>query len=155
MWRPYFSFCAGGHVYELLKRLVKDVIGLRQRLTVVYARPLFMEIEDIRRACAALPSDVNHKPALFVACFLFPLLKANLKTEAEQIAARAAAQAADTPASMSEGTVFVPSGSDGASALVDAKFNARNQKQRGCYLQPQAHHLSKYHQPQALINLRP
>ena len=145
MWRPFFSFCAGGHIYELLKRLMKDVIGLRQRLTVVYARPLFMTIADIRQACAELPSEVQHKPALFLACLLFPLLKQSLKKEAEQAKASADVQAEDTPVCISLGTVFSPSVDDGASAIVDAKFDARNQKQKGCYLQPQAHQLSKYH----------
>ena len=70
--RPFFSFCAGGHLYELLKRLMKDIIGLRQRLTVVFARPLFVSLEDIDAACHELPKETHYKPEEFVAALLFP-----------------------------------------------------------------------------------
>ena len=85
MYNPFFSFCAGGHLYELLKRLMKDVIGLRQRLTVVYARPLFMDIEDIRLACKKLPEECAFKPAPFIAGLLFPLLMLSVKKEKDNV----------------------------------------------------------------------
>jgi hypothetical protein len=138
MWRPFFSFCAGGHLWELLLRLMRDIIGLRQRLTVVYARPLFMEIAQIRAACQQLPDTVKHKPAPFVAALLFPLLAISLKKEAESVEAEDLCE-------ITLGTTYVPSIADGAAALVDAKFDARNKKQEGCYLVPETHHLSKYH----------
>ena len=138
MRHPFFSFCSGGHLYELLKRLQKDVIGLRQRLTVVYARPLFMDISSIRHACSKLPKEVKGKPAPFLAALLFPLLKLSLKKEAAKKISDSLS-VCDTL-----GTIFYPSDGDGASTLIDEKFNARNEKQRNCYLQAD-HHLSKYH----------
>ena len=114
----------------------EDIIGLRQRLTVVYARPLFMEIGEIRQACHQLPEDLSWRPAPFVAALLFPLIALSLKKEA----------AVDTESAVDStvGTVFYPA-EDGARDLIDSKFNARNQKQKGCFLQPDSHHLSKYH----------
>ena len=139
MYRPFFSFCAGGHLYELLKRLLKDLIGLRQRLTVKYARPLFLEIGDIRKACKLLPLEVEYKPANFLASLMQPLLVRSLEKEA------AVVDSENTPAGCTLGSVFKPSGGDGAMEIVDAKFNLRNNKQKGCYLQAGSHHMSKYH----------
>ena len=105
---------------------------------MVYARPLSMDIEDIREACQQLPADTHHKPANFLAHMMYPLLSHSLKTEA------AVDIAAVSPLCCPLGTTFTPSVADGASGVVDAKFNARNQKQKSCYLQPGCHHLSKY-----------
>jgi hypothetical protein len=95
-----------------------------------------MEIGEIRQACHQLPEDLSWRPAPFVAALLFPLIALSLKKEA----------AVDTESAVDStvGTVFYPA-EDGARDLIDSKFSARNQKQKGCFLQPDSHHLSKYH----------
>ena len=100
MYRPFFSFCAGGHLYELLKRLMKDVIGLRQRLTVKYTQTLFWDIGDIRKACKLLPLEVDHKTATFLVSLTYPLLVRSLEKDTAVVAAE------HTPAVSSLGSVF-------------------------------------------------
>jgi hypothetical protein len=132
MRNPFFSFVAGGHLKELLKALVKDVFGLRQRLTAVYATPLFLDLEDIEEAEQRLPEETQYKVAKFVALLLYPLLRWSLKKEAVALAA------GDDP-----GAHFKPAGADAMKTVRD-KFNMRNQKQSACFLQPGMHAVSKY-----------
>ena len=131
---PFFSFIAGGHLKELLRALKKDTFGLRQRITVVYARPSFLDIQFIESACDELPAETEHIPAKFLAFLLYPLFAWSLKQDA-----------AKKEAGKPLGTVFTPDRTDGAKDIVWAKFNARNRKQDDCYLQPGMHETSKYH----------
>ena len=131
---PFFSFVAAGHLHELLEKLMRDSLGLRQRLTVVFARPLFLQLEEITAACEALPPETKGKPAVFMARFLYPLLKWSLRGETQ-----ADASGDD------KGAVFAPRVQDGAMTLVQNKFNFRNEKQRAHFLEQGTHKLAKYH----------
>ena len=129
---PFFAFLAGGHLPELLKKLQHDTFGLRQRLTVAYVEPLFLNIEDIRAACQKLPRETEHRPESFLAGLLYPLLHASL------------CRAVPVADGACEGQRFRPKMEDGAAGLVGQKFNFRNQKQKACYLQDGLHEQAKY-----------
>ena len=130
---PFFSFVAAGHLHDLLHKLMQDSLGLRQRLTVVYARPLFLKLEEIEKACRELPVETNSRPQIFIARFLSPLLAWSLRAEDVN-------QDGDAP-----GVIFHPCAADGAKEMATAKFNFRNQKQRLHYLDSGSHGLAKYH----------
>ena len=131
---PFFSFAAAGHLRELLLKLMQDSLGLRQRLTVVFARPLFLNLAEVDAACQALPPETQGRPQLFMARFLAPLLRWSLRTEAEAVQHGQAA-----------GAIFRPSAEAGAKGMVAAKFDFRNQKQQAHFLEPNSHGLAKYH----------
>ena len=123
MYRPFFFFCAGGHLYELLKRLMKDVFVF-EAAPVKYAHLLLWETGDIRKACKLLPRGVDLKPATVRASLVYPLLVRSLEKDTAVVAADL------TPAVSSLGSVVKPSEDDGALEIVDAKFNLRNKKQK-------------------------
>lgn len=132
MRNPFFSFVAGGHLKELLRALIKDTFGLRQRLTAVYATPLFLDLEEIEEAENRLPEETGYKVAKFVALLLYPLLRWSLNKDAAALAA-----------GEDSGTHFKPAGSTAMGTVRD-KFNMRNRKQSACFLQAGMHAISKY-----------
>ena len=72
----FFSMCNAGHIPEIYESLMDgDAFGLRQRLTVMFAKPMFNEdaADDIRQACRNLPVSTR-KPEDFLTSLLFPLL---------------------------------------------------------------------------------
>ena len=121
---PWYGFLCGGHVIDLYKAMQADSFGLRQRVTACFGPPTWMELDDIRQACAALPT-ASQKPEDYVAGLLFPLLRWSVKDTA--------------------GSVYTPCADDGAAGLVDGNFNAHVSMQKETFLKPGCHEEAKYH----------
>ena len=126
---PVFIFFAAGHLRELLQRLQHDTLGLRQCLTVVFARPLFLNLEEIAAACGRLPAETKGRPQVFRPFCLRPLLALRLAQEERAFAQRPAR------CLRLQGMALCKWGSG---------LNLSNQKQKAHFLEKGTRNLSKY-----------
>jgi hypothetical protein len=115
---PWWGFLCGAHVMDLYRATLADHFGLRQRVTACYGPPPWMTLQQIRNACALLPT-ASHKPEDYVAGLIFPLLRRSVK--------------------VGVGTVYSPCPDDGAGDLVDKNFDAHVSMQKDVFLKPGLH----------------
>ena len=121
--QPWLSILAVGHIPEVFRATLADKIGLRQRLTVSFPRPTWKTIAEIRNACALLPVP-SHTPDDYVAALLFPVLRNSLSRQP---------------------IVYTADLGDGASKVVDDKFDSHMALQRENFLVPFQQEVSKKH----------
>ena len=120
---PWFSIFSAGHVPELCKATLTDKLGLRQRLTVDFPEPRWLTIAEIRTACEKLPVP-GHGPDDYLAALLYPALK-------NSVACGGRMYTADTE--------------DGASKLIDDKFDSHMSLQKDNWLKAGKQDLSRKH----------
>ena len=78
--RPWFGILAGAHIPEVFKATFSDAFGLRERLTVSFEEPIWLNIREVRAACAQLSTAIR-KPVDFVTGMLLPLFKLSVSRE--------------------------------------------------------------------------